>query len=118
MKHGDRVKETSTTTGSGDITLAGAVSQFVAFSSVFSTNDRVPYAIVGQSGTEWEVGYGTLTGASTLARTEVKASSNSNNAVNFSAGTKDVFGTWPGFFASRVPSRGQAIAAGFGVTLT
>lgn len=89
----DRVKETTTTTGTGDITLLGAASQFVAFQDVFSPSDTVSYAIVGQSGTEWEVGSGTLVDATTLARTTVQASSNGGSAVNFSAGTKDVFVT-------------------------
>jgi hypothetical protein len=90
----DRVKETTTTTGTGTLTLAGAVAQFRSFASAFADGNVVQYAIVGQTGTEWEVGNGTI-GASgtTLARTAVLASSNSNNAVNFSAGTKDVFAT-------------------------
>lgn len=90
----DRVKETTTTTGTGTITLAGAVAQFRSFASAFADGSVVQYAIVGQTGTEWEVGNGTI-GASgtTLARTTVLASSNANAAVNFSAGTKDVFAT-------------------------
>lgn len=90
----DRVKETTTTTGTGTITLAGAASQFRSFASAFADGNVVQYAIVGQTGTEWEVGNGTI-GASgtTLARTTVLASSNANAAVNFSAGTKDVFAT-------------------------
>jgi len=87
----DRVKETSTTTGTGDITLAGAVTQFRAFSAVCADLDEVPYVIVGQSGTEWEVGEGVWHTGNTLTRTRVKASSNAGALVNFSAGTKDVF---------------------------
>ena len=90
---GDRVKETTTTTGTGTITLAGAVTQFVAFQAVFSVGQMVQYAIVGQSGSEWEVGEGTLATTTTLTRDRIIASSNSGNAVNFSAGTKDVFAT-------------------------
>lgn len=90
----DRVKETSTTTGTGNITLAGAVAQFQAFATAFPSSPIViMYAIVGQTGTEWEVGKGTFTGPSTLARDVVRASSNANALVNFSAGTKDVFAT-------------------------
>lgn len=89
----DRVKETSTTTGTGTLTLDGAVSQFRAFSTAFTTGMVVQYAIVGQSGTEWEVGIGTLTGATTLTRDRVTSSSNGNALVNLSAGTKDVFAT-------------------------
>ena len=90
----DRVKETTTTTGTGTITLAGAVAQFRSFASAFADGSVVQYAIVGQTGTEWEVGNGTFTASgTTLARTTVLASSNANAAVNFSAGTKDVFAT-------------------------
>lgn len=87
----DRVKETTTTTGTGAITLAGAASGFRAFSSVMAANDTCFYAIVG--GTEWEVGQGKFN--TTLSRDIVLASSNSNALVNLSAGTKDVFLTAP-----------------------
>lgn len=89
----DRVKETTTTTGTGDITLAGAASQYISFNTAFGVGPAFDYAIVGQSGTEWEVGEGLLSGSTTLVRTTVRASSNSNAAVSFSAGTKDVFNT-------------------------
>lgn len=87
----DRVRETTTTTGTGDVTLAGAVSNFRAFSAVCADQDNVFYAIIHRSATEWEVGYGTWNVAGTLTRTKVLASSNAGAAVNFSAGTKDVF---------------------------
>lgn len=91
----DRVKETTTTTGTGTITLAGAVSQFQSF-SVVGDGNTCYYSIVGQSGTEWEVGVGTYTSSgTTLARNKVISSSNSNALVNFSAGIKDVFITAP-----------------------
>lgn len=93
---GDRVKETSTSTGSGDFSLLGAVAQFIAFSAICANGDNVFYAIIGQTGTEWEVGYGTWVTGNTLQRTQVLASSNAGSAVNFSAGTKDVFLTYPG----------------------
>jgi hypothetical protein len=87
----DRVKETTTTTGTGNMTLAGAVSGFQAF-SVFANNDTVLYAIVNQSAAEWEVGLGTYVSATpAVARTTVFESSNADAAVNFSAGTKHVF---------------------------
>ena len=94
----DRVKETTTTTGTGNITLAGAVAQYVAFSARYAvnSNDLFYYFIVGQTGTEWESGLGQLTASTTLQRTQVLESSNSNNLVNFSAGTKDVFVSLPG----------------------
>lgn len=92
----DRVKETSTTTGTGNLTLAGAVSGFRAF-SLFANNDTFYYCIQHQSANEWEVGLGTYVSATpALARTTVLASSNAGAAVNFSAGTKDVFIADPG----------------------
>jgi hypothetical protein len=90
----DRVKETSTTTGTGSVTLAGAVAGFQSFAVVGDTNTTY-YCIAGQTTSEWEVGVGTYsTTGPTLARTTVLASSNSGSAVNFSAGTKDVFLTY------------------------
>ena len=88
----DRVRETSTTTGTGTLTLAGAVSGFQTFSTAIGNTNTCYYTIV--NGSEWEVGLGTV-GAGTLARTTVLKSSNAGSAVNFSAGTKDVFGTYP-----------------------
>lgn len=92
----DRVKETTTTTGTGTVTLAGAVSQFQNFQTAFPVGAYVQYAIVGQSGTEWEVGLGTLVTTTTLSRDTVRSSSDANALVNFSAGTKDVFATVTG----------------------
>lgn len=88
---GDRVKETTTTTGTGTITLAGAASQHQTFSSAFSVGSIVYYAIADQSGTNWEIGYGTLLTSSTLSRDTVISSSNSNALVSFTSGTKDVY---------------------------
>ena len=91
----DRVKETSTTTGTGTFTLAGASTGYQSFSAVGNGNTTY-YAIALQGGSEWEVGIGTYTSSgTTVARTTVLASSNSGSAVNFSAGTKDVFVTMP-----------------------
>ncbi len=87
----DRVRETSTTTGTGALTLAGAVTGFRAFSAVCSTNDTLFYVISHQTQNEWECGLGTYSGTNTLTRTTVHSSSNSGSAVNLSAGTKDVF---------------------------
>lgn len=91
----DRVRETTTTTGTGNLTLAGAVSKFRTFASVLSTGDTTYYSIVEQTGTAWEVGIGTFTSPSTLARTTILSSSNGGSAVDFAAGTKDVFITLP-----------------------
>lgn len=91
---GDRVKDTTTSTGTGNITLSGtAPTGFRAFASAMNVGDNMYYAIVG--GAEWEVGYGTLFASTTLVRSRVITSSNSNSLVTFSAGTKDVFITMP-----------------------
>lgn len=89
----DRVQETTTSTGTGTITLAGAVSGFQSFSVVGDGNTTF-YTIAG--GTEFEVGIGTYTASgTTLSRDSILESSNSGSAVNFSAGTKNVFVTYP-----------------------
>lgn len=89
----DRVKETTTTAGNGTVTLDGAVSGYQSF-SVIGDGNTTYYAIVGP--TEWEVGIGTYTlSGTTLSRDTVLESSNSGSKVVFSAGTKDVFVTYP-----------------------
>lgn len=89
----DRVKESSTTTGTGTFTLAGADTGYQSF-SVIGDGNSTYYAIVG--GSEWEVGIGTYTSSgTTLSRDSILESSNSGSAVNFSAGTKSVFVTYP-----------------------
>jgi hypothetical protein len=104
----DRVQETSTTTGTGTFTLAGAVSGFQSFSVIGNANTTY-YAIVG--GTEWEVGLGTYTSSgTTLSRDTVLESSNSGSLVNFSAGTKNVFVTYPAEKATYQDANGTAIA--------
>ena len=88
----DRVQDTSTTTGTGNFTLSGtAPTGKVDFNTAFGTQQRFFYTIQGQSGSEWETGEGYLSDSTTLVRDIVRASSNSGSAVNFSAGTKDVF---------------------------
>ena len=90
----DRVQETTTGTGTGAITLLGAVTQFQSFANAFGSSTRVvAYAIVGQTGTEWEVGKGVFNGTTGLTRDIVRSSSNAGALVNFSAGTKNVFVT-------------------------
>ena len=93
----DRVRETTTTTGTGTLDLAGAVSGFRTFVSGIGDGNVTYYAIVHRTSAEFEIGIGTVTDASTdtLSRTTVLSSSNSNSAVSFSAGTKDVFCTQP-----------------------
>ena len=91
----DRVKETTTTTGTGTVTLLGAVTGFQSFAAIGNGNITY-YTIAGQTGSEWEVGIGTYTSSgTTLARKTVLSSSNSGSLVTFSAGTKDVFCTYP-----------------------
>jgi len=87
----DRVKETSTTTGTGTYDLAGAVAGFRTFVAGIGTTNLCNY--VAENGTDWEVGIGTVTDATpdTLARTLVLASSNAGAAVNWGAGTKNIF---------------------------
>lgn len=112
----DRIKETSTTTGTGTVTLLGAVAQFQAFADVYPLGTRVSYAIVGQSGTEWETGIGTLLTTSTFSRDRVRESSNADALVTFSAGTKDVFATLSAPDV-RAGSRGRSLAIASGCDL-
>ena len=93
----DRVKETSTTTGTGTISLAGAETGYESFVSGIGTTNTTYYAIELNSANEFEVGIGTVTDATpdTLSRDTVISSSNGDALVNFSAGTKNVFCTLP-----------------------
>jgi hypothetical protein len=113
----DRVKESATTTGTGDFTLAGAATQFEAFSTNFAVGDPFYYVIVGQGGTEWEVGLGQLSGSTTLVRTTVLQSSNADALVNFSSGTKDVFVAMPAYWANQVLTQGQIVALASGMAM-
>ncbi len=91
----DRVKETSVTTGTGDFTLAGVSQGFESFASGIGVGNTTYYTIVQAGSSNFEVGEGTLSATSTLQRTTIISSSNSDNAVSFSAGDKDVFCTIP-----------------------
>jgi len=92
----DRVKETTTTTGTGAVSLGGALTGFETFAAGIGNSNTTYYAIVHQTAAEFEVGLGTLDGdSSDLTRTTVISSSNSDSAVDFAAGTKDVFCTIP-----------------------
>lgn len=88
----DRVRERTTTTGTGAVTLSGAVAGYQTFDNVCADGDTVCYCITG--GSNWEVGIGTYNSGS-LTRTLVLSSSNSGSAVNFPAGTKDVMLVYP-----------------------
>ena len=108
----DRVKEITTTNGNGVITLGGAVTGFESFGTGIGNSNSTYYAIVHQTANEWEVGIGDLNGSSTtLTRTTVISSSNSDAAVSFSAGTKDVFCTLPASKAVYLDGSGEAVPA-------
>lgn len=100
----DGVHETSTTTGTGNLTVA-AVNGHRRFSDAFGTGsgNKFEYSIGHQSAAEWERGIGYMSDANTLVRNSVVASSNSNNAVNFGAGVKDI--------VCDMPAKRQALAA-------
>lgn len=102
----DRVRETSTTTGTGTFTLAGASPGFVSFATAFpAASTQVYYCIAMAAPGDWEVGIGTFTlSGTTLSRTTVLSSSNAGALVNFAAGTKDVFVTLPSSIAKQLIS--------------
>jgi hypothetical protein len=103
----DRVKESTTSTGTGAITLAGAQTGYQGFTAIGDGNTTY-YVISG--GSEWEVGLGTYTASgTTLSRDTVLSSSNSGSLVNFSAGTKDVYVVYPA---------GKAVYSNAGNTVT
>ena len=120
----NRVKETTTTAGTGTVTLLGASTGFQSF-AVIGDGNTTYYTIVGQTGNEWEVGIGTYTSSgTTLARTTVLANSSATqpSALSFSAGTKDVFVTYPSEYAvasTNVGTSGQLLTSnGTGVAPT
>jgi hypothetical protein len=93
----DGAYETTTTTGTGNITLAGAVTNYQTINAVIGTNVYFTYAIRG-TGTEWETGVGYLSNSTTLVRERpIEGSAGDETLVNFSAGTKNVFITATGF---------------------
>lgn len=90
----DRVKETTTTTGTGSFALAGAVTGYDSFGQIGNGNTTY-YAVYLDGGSEWEVGIGTYTAPSTLSRDTILASSNAGNIVTFSAGQKTIWCDYP-----------------------
>jgi hypothetical protein len=115
----DRVKETTTTTGTGAISLGGAEANFVAFSSALSDGDTTYYAIIDNVNQDYEVGLGTYTASgNTLARTTVLASSNSGSAVDLSAGSKDVFINYPAEKSVYLDGSDQLVINSTAVTAT
>jgi len=120
----NRVKETTTTTGTGTVTLLGAATGFQSFAAIGNANTTY-YTIASQTGNEWEVGIGTYsTSGTTLARTTVLSNSSGTqpSALSFSAGTKDVFVTYPSEYAvaaTNVGTSGQLLTSnGTGVAPT
>jgi hypothetical protein len=112
----DRVQETTVTVGTIALVLTGAVSGFQSFSAIGDGNTTY-YAVVG--GTEWEVGIGTYTALGTvLSRDTILASSNGGSAVNFSAGTKNVFVTYPADKSIYDDASGNVIALGTPASVT
>ena len=118
----DRVKETTTTTGTGTISLAGAETGFETFVAGIGTTNNTFYAISNDGTSEFEVGIGTVTDASTdtLSRTSVISSSNGDALVNFTGGTKDVFCTLPASKAVFLDNSGEvqnAASKGFATAM-
>lgn len=116
----DRVKETTTSTGTGTINLAGAVTGFQTFVAGVGDTNTTYYAIIDPAGGTWEVGIGTVTDSTpdTLSRDTIIASSNSGSAVSFGAGNKNVFSTQPADKAVYLDSSGQLVIGGVAVTST
>ena len=118
----DRVKETSTSTGNSQTTwtLDGAVTGFETFNAGIATTNTTYYAIFLQGSNEWEVGLGTLSTSTNLQRTTIITSSNSDNVVDFAAGTKDVFCTLPASKSVYLDATGTpvgAASAGFALAM-
>jgi hypothetical protein len=95
----DRVKETTTTSGTGAIALDGAVTGFQSFQNGIGSGNSTYYTIAG--GNQWEVGIGSMPNSTTLTRDSIISSSDGNSIVTFLSGQKDVFCTLP---ATRTPS--------------
>ena len=112
FKLNDRVKESSSTTGTGTFTLGGAVTGFETFAQGIGNSNTTYYGIFNGGTAEFEVGLGTLNGDSTtLTRTTVISSSNSDAAVNFASGTKDVFCTLPASKSVYLDATGTPVGA-------
>ena len=93
----DRVKETTSTLGTGTVTLSGAALGFQSFSSGIGAGNSTYYTIA--LGNQWEVGIGTVTNATTFTRDSIISSSNTSSLVNFSSGIKDIFCALPAVWA-------------------
>lgn len=110
----DRVKEGTSSVGIGAIDLSGSASTFAPFNSFMTDGDTTYYAIVHTTSgvDEWEVGLGTWNTGNTLTRTTILSGSNGTSAVDFSAGIKDVFMTYPASKAIYQAANGDTSLAG------
>jgi hypothetical protein len=106
----DRVQETTLTTGTSSYTLLGAKTGFQSFGAVMANSDTTYYAVT--DGISWEVGIGTYsTTGPTMARTTILSSSNSGSAVNWSAGTKDIFLSYAASKSSYLDASGYLLVS-------
>jgi len=116
----DRVKVTSTTTGTGAMALGSAVTGFETFAQGIGNSNTTYYCIFNQGTSEFEVGLGTLSSTTNLQRTTIISSSNSDSVVDFQSGTKDVFCTLPASKSVYLDSTGTpvgAASAGFALAM-
>jgi len=114
-KFHNRVKETTTTTGTGDLTLDGAEASYQAFNDAFSDGDKVWVCTV--DGTDWEIANCTFTAPSTIARDTIEDSSNAGAAVNWGAGSKEVFCVLPASLCHNVPDETLTITSASSITI-
>ena len=119
----DRVKETSTTSGTGTLNLAGASQDFITFVSGIGSTNETYYCITESGANKFEVGRGTVTDASpdTLSRDEVLSNSSGNTSkIDFGSAEKDVFCTQPASKAIYKDADGNAVGAasnGFAIAM-
>ena len=116
----DRVKVTSTTTGTGAFALGAAVTGVETFAAGIGNNNTTYYCIFNQGTSEFEVGLGTLSSTTNLQRTTIISSSNSDAVVDFQSGTKDVFCTMPASKSVYLDATGTpvgAASAGFALAM-
>jgi hypothetical protein len=111
----DRVKQTTTTTGTGALSLGAAETGYITIASVVA--DLVPVYYTVEGGAEWEVGLGWTESGIGFVRNTVFASSNAGALVNFSSGTKMFFLTAPAYALNRFDTHGKVLARTRGLAL-
>jgi hypothetical protein len=109
----DRVKETTTTTGAANITLAGAVTGFRSFNAAIGQNIRFYYVVLDANGSDWESGAGYLISPTALVRERIHASTNGNSAISLSAGTHTVFCSYNADPIRDIQGKSYAATRGF-----